>query len=369
METTAGQLARRRMNVPRTVRLLLGSIAFVIAFSAACLAIREALPFRYIPAVRSKLRHFQQRGNDFDALFVGSSRIQYQVIPAMFDEVARNAGVPVKSFNAGVAGMRPPEDAFLFDQLLAARPQRLRWVFIELGYVRFDIPEERRGTMRAQYWHDVPRLWVLWQRVTELKPTDKPRSLKRVWRELRDPLGEFPQHLELFFREMSNLGRGDFLSRRLLYAPRKLDARLPVELGPDLAGWTETGRGEEMTPENRARFEQELAERLVTPAVRDVGDRVSQEALEAMIAKVERIGATPVLVAAPMGGRRYFFPRPERAQRTLVLDFNDPHRFPELFEVRHRLDTDHLNTAGSRLFTRLLAEQWIAHLNAREQGR
>ena len=224
METTAGQLARRRMNVPRTVRLLLGSIAFVIAFSAACLAIREALPFRDIPAVRSKLRHFQQRGNDFDALFVGSSRIQYQVIPAMFDEVARNAGVPVKSFNAGVAGMRPPEDAYLFDQLLAARPQRLRWVFIELGYVRFDIPEERRGTMRAQYWHDVPRLWVLWQRVTELKPTDKPRSLKRVWRELREPLGEFPQHLELFFREMSNLGRGDFLQ---IAAAERQDARHP----------------------------------------------------------------------------------------------------------------------------------------------
>ena len=69
-----------------------------------------------------------------------------------------------------------------------------------------------------------------------------------------------------------------------------------------------------------------------------------------------------------MTAKRVFYPRPERAQRSMVLDLNDPVRFPELYENRYRLDTDHLNTAGADVFTRLLAEQWSAAVKARGQG-
>lgn len=353
------------MTHPRTVRLLLGSLVLALAFAGACGVIRRAFPFPEIPNVHAKLMHFQAHPNDYDTLFVGSSRLNYQVIPARFDQLAQAAGWPTKSFNAGIAGMRPPEDTYFFDLLLAARPQRLRWVFIELGSVRPQINEELRGTLRAQYWHDWPRLRLLWQRVTLLKPSNKPRTVARVWRELRDPLAEFPQHLQLFLREMSNLGRGDFLARRLLAAPLDWRPSLPHYLGPDLAGWTPTGRGEAMPPAMRVKFEAERAERLLQPAVHDLGDPVSQAALEAMIAKVERLGAAPVLIVTPITAKKVFFPRPETAQRTMVLDFNDPARFPELYETRHRLDTDHLNTAGAEAFTRLLAEQWSAALQAR----
>jgi hypothetical protein len=84
---------------------------------------------------------------------------------------------------------------------------------------------------------------------------------------------------------------------------------------------------------------------------------------------VEQLGATPVLIVTPVTAKRVFFPRPERVQRTMVLDLNDPVRFPELYENRHRLDTDHLNTAGAEVFTRLLAEQWTAEVKARGLGR
>lgn len=354
-----------RMKTPRTVRLLLGLLAFAIAFAGACVAIREALPFPDIPNVRSKLIHFQTHPNDYDTLFVGTSRINYQVIPAMFDELTTAAGKPTKSFNAGIAALRPPEDSYLLDQLLAARPQRLRWVFVELGYVRVSVSDDQRGTVRGQYWHDVPRMWLLWNSTIQLKPTEKRRTVKRVWRELREPLADFTPHLDLFLREMSNLGRGDFLTRQLLYEPMPWQPNLHGHLGTDFAGWTETSRGEEMTPENLEKFEQERADRLAKPSVRDIGDPVSQQALENMIAKIERIGATPVLILAPVTSKKAFVPRPERAAKTIVLDFNDPARFPELYENRHRLDTDHLNTAGSKVFTRLIAEHWLAALKAR----
>ncbi|MEA3212459.1 MAG: hypothetical protein QOE70_5516 [Chthoniobacter sp.] len=357
------------MNRSRTVRLLVGSLVLLLAFAAACLVIRRLFPFPEIPNVHAKLAYFREHQNDYDTLFVGSSRINHQIIPAMFDQLSQTAGLPTKSFNAGVAGMRPPEDAYFFDQLLAARPQRLRWVFIEVNYIRANIAEELEGTVRAQYWHDGPRLWQMWQRVTYLKPSNKRRTLKKVWGELREPLADFPEHLGLFVREMSNLGKGDFLARQLLHERADWRLTLPEYLGPGLAGWRETGRGEEMIPENRIKFEKERAARLAEPAVHDLGDPVSQENLETMIAKVERLGATPVLIVPPMTGKKAFYPSPERAQKTMLLDFNDIVRFPELYESRHRLDWDHLNTAGAEIFTRLLAEHWIAAVKASAKGR
>ncbi|HYR58774.1 MAG TPA: hypothetical protein VEO95_09105 [Chthoniobacteraceae bacterium] len=222
--------------------------------------------------------------------------------------------------------------------------------------------------MRAQYWHDWPRMWLMWQRLTYLKPADKRRSPAKIWNELREPLAELPDHFGHFVREMSNLGRGDFLARQLLR--RRADWRLTLsdQLGPDLAGWRTTGRGEDMPPDIRPHYEKELAERLIEPAVRDLAEPVSQGALEAMIAKVERLGATPVLIVPPMTGKRTFYPRPERARKTIVLDFDDPVRFPELYENRNRLDRDHLNTAGAEVFTRLLAEHWVAAVKARGEG-
>lgn len=353
------------MTELRSFRLVVGTLVVGLAFVAACLVIRRVFPLPEIPDVHAKLMHFRAHPNDYDTLFLGTSRINFQVIPGKFDQLTQAAGIPTKSFNAGVAGMRPPEDSYFFDQLLAARPKRLRWVFIELIHIRPRINEELRGTMRAQYWHDWPRLWLMWRRITYLKPAKKARTLEKIWDELREPLAEFPEHFGHFVREMSNLGRGEFLARRLLYTPADWRLTLTDYLGPDLAGWRRTGRGEDMPPEVQAKFEKERAERLIEPAAHDLAEPVSQGALEAMIAKVERLGATPILIVPPMTGKKTFYPRPERAGKTLVLDFNDPARFPELYENRHRLDWDHLNTAGAEVFTRLLAEHWIAAVKAR----
>src|SRR5207249_197860 len=125
-------------------------------------------------------------------------------------------------------------------------------------------------TLRAQYWHDWPRLWQMWQRITYLKPSKKRRSLKNIWSELRHPLADFPEHLGLFVREMSNLGRGDFLARQLLHERADWRLTLPEYLGPGLAGWRETGRGEEIPPAIREKFEKERAARLLEPAVHDL---------------------------------------------------------------------------------------------------
>lgn len=343
------------------IRVLRGAflaIVFFVAFCGACWGIREALPFPEVALVKPKLMHLAEHADRYDTLFLGSSRIYYQIIPALFDQLAAERGLPTRSFNAAIAGMRPPEDAFYFDYILRDAPKNLRWVFIELAALRTAVDPDKRGTVRAVYWHDWARTWLLFRRALELKPDVQKRKWKKRIEPLLEQLGEFYPHLPLFFQNQTNLGRATFLTSQLITPALRLPPRTEVVIGEDEAGWVKTGRPEEMTGRELAAYDEALAERRTEKPRRETGDRISQEALERMIAQVEKLGATPVLIVPPTTNKRNFVPTRERESKTIVLDFCDLEKFPELYEHRYRLDTDHLNTDGAGVFTRIFVKEW-----------
>ncbi len=331
---------------------------FILGLCGGCWAIREALPFPEVALVKPKIEHFAARHDDYDTLFLGSSRIYYQIIPALFDRLAAEQGLPTRSFNAAIAGMRPPEDAYYLDYLLRSPPKKLRWVFIELAGLRTAVDRDKIGTVRAVYWHDWQRLWMLLQRALEVKPDVKNRKWKKQLQPRLEQLSDFYEHVPLFIQNQTNLGRATLFTSRLIYAAPRPPAPLRATLGDDLAGWIPTGRPELMSGSELAGYEKGLAERRLEKPRRDLADSVSQQALETMIRKIEKLGATPVLVVPPTTNKRNFFPSPERAQKTIVLDFCDLEKFPELYEHRYRLDTDHLNTEGAAVFTRTFVKTW-----------
>ena len=100
-------------------------------------------------------------GGSFDTIFVGSSRTFHQIVPSIFDGEMAELGVPVRSFNLGTPGMKPPEDAYVMGRALRGRKAPLRFLVVECNPIHLDIQPEQRGTTRAVYWHDVPRLWAL----------------------------------------------------------------------------------------------------------------------------------------------------------------------------------------------------------------
>jgi hypothetical protein len=338
---------------------------FVVGLCAGCWAIHEALPFPDVPLVKPKIEHLAAHHDDYDTLFLGSSRIYYQIIPAMFDRLAAEQGLPTRSFNAGIAGLRPPEDAYYFDTILRHPPKSLRWVFIELAGMRTAVDSDKIGTVRAVYWHDWPRLCALFRRALVVKPDMKKRKLTRTINNRLEPFGDFLDHLPLFIQNQTNLGRGSILTTHLITNVPRRSVPTPATLGEDLAGWVRTGRPEVMTGSELAAFDKALADRRIEKPTHDPGDPVSQQALETMIAKIEKLGATPVLVVPPTTNKRNFFPRSERAQKTIVLDFCDLEKFPELSEHRYRLDTDHLNTEGAEVFTRIFAQTWAEAVKRR----
>ena len=331
---------------------------FFLGLWGGCWAIREALPFPEVPAVKSKVEYFAAHHDDYDTLFLGSSRVYFQIIPAIFDPLAAAQGLPTHSFNAGIADLRPPEDAYYLDQLLRQPPRHLRWVFIELSNLRPGVNPNNTGTLRAVYWHDTPRLWILFQRTLFALSAARSHRWKHTLENASEPLDLFSQHCALYLQNLTNLGRGSIFTGRFLDLDLPPPALPGETLGDDLAGWIPSGAPEIMTGPALATYDKELAERRAQKQRGDPGDPVSQQAHEAMIAKIEKLGATPVLVVTPTIRKTHFIPTPERARKTLVLDFSDLDRFPELYEQRYRLDNEHLNTAGAKVFTRLFAQTW-----------
>jgi len=336
------------------LRFFASTASFTLALGFMCSALRPFLPIPPVPVVRTKLLHLREDADAYDTLFVGSSRIFHQIVPSRFEHHAAVRGMSVRSFNLGLDGMRPPEDGYLLDQVLARKPQRLRWVFVEIGSIRLVLGEERRNSLRAQYWHDYERVALLMQNATT--PAKK-RSFRARVRVLFESRKDVLAHLGLFGQRFLNLGRGASLVGRMLTG--RPEGVSHSALGPRRDGFVPDRRTQISEPA-RVEHEQDLAERLRTPAERDYADPASQQALERMLGKIEQAGARPVLLIAPTPARRNFHPNGPRGRNALLLDFSDPRKYPALFESRHRLDADHLNVAGAEIFTQLVAEEWAA---------
>ncbi|MDR3406447.1 MAG: hypothetical protein P4L99_28440 [Chthoniobacter sp.] len=349
---------------PSAARSALLGVMFLAAFVTTCVLLRRSLPFPEVPVVRAKLGHLARHGDEYDVLFVGSSRVQFQVMPVVFDHVSGENGVPVKSFNAGVAGMGSPEDAYLLEEILRRPHARLRWVFVELS--RLGTGLDREATARFSYWHDATRLELIARRLWG-QASEEQAKLERnqaaafgaryeIWSTMADKLSGHGWH---WLRRSVNLGAGtrtvDFWQRTR--ADRRHGER---DLGDHRDGWVSAGHDhQQMGPEARLKYEQSYAERMLKPAGKERGDEVSRAALEQLVATITQAGAVPILVIPPTTFDQNFFPTEERERELEIFDFTDVRENAELFAPDRRIDVDHVNTAGAELFSTALARRFV----------
>lgn len=85
-----------------------------------------------VSAVAHKLQWLEQHKDDFNIVFVGSSRVFHGLSPKLFDEVASTRGQPWHSFNLGMDKMGMAQSMKIIRQLVATGPRNLRYVFFEM---------------------------------------------------------------------------------------------------------------------------------------------------------------------------------------------------------------------------------------------
>jgi hypothetical protein len=308
----------------------------VLAFVLVCAGLNALLPFPEIDVVSAELRFFQEHRDEFDTVFIGSSRIHHQVSPAIFDRVMGEAGHPTRTFNFGINGMFPPESGYVLERLLRTKPRHLKWVFIELDELETRRIPKAEASRRSLYWHDWKRTSLMLRKI-----------LADDHRDARDL---FFFHSALFAKNFTNIGRKIDLAWWSSHLGKK--PALPKSLGRDGDGYVphvKTLSAAEVTA-----YEAGL-ERAAAQAEFGFVSASTEQAYRQWADEVRKVGATPIFLVPPRTAQIKYGFRPESGLAGTVMLFNDAKAYPQLYLNEVRFDADHLNGTGAEEFTRVVA--------------
>jgi hypothetical protein len=364
--TDGGAVGAQSTSVSSAGSWLLNLSIFFAALAVACAILGRYLPFPEVPRVRDKLDFLAKHGDDYDVIFIGSSQVNWQVMPSVFDRVAAEHGIPVRSFNAGIWGMMSPEDGYYLDEVLRRPHRRLRWVIIELMPLSSRNYTNLAGTRREMYWHDWARTRLLTKRFLAecVAAARGPKKFPDAAQDCFQSCGHWLDNLSLFFKNSVHLGRGAVVLGRKVGQPMEEEDgarnKKPVKDGND-----SPKGGPALSGQSLLKYEEQYANYLARGEDRfDSGDAASWAALQAKTHRLMKENITPrMIIPATVSPKRYL-PREAGEQSLAVWDFSDPQQYPEFYAAHHRRDWVHLNHAGSEKFTEAIARRFVETIKA-----
>jgi hypothetical protein len=332
------------------------------AFVLTCIGLHAVLPFPMVDGgVSQKLHFFAAHKDEFDTLFIGSSRTYFQISPAVFDRVMREGGSPTHSFNFGVGGMYLPESAYVLEQVLNTKPRNLRWVFIEYDELQPNWAPENQTSRRAVYWADWERTSLLLRKLTDAG-TDALwlPNLKKLCDIVLRRNGEadtFKQvifHSAQFEKNFTNVGRApdilNFLSRR---EKGSWDANY---LGAGGDGYIP--RAGRMSAGQAAAYERALGLAMHAKTTAPISP-YAVEGYRQCAQKIRTIGATPIFLVMPSLKQLNVAYQGDPQSPGVVMAFNDPRAYPTLYASSARRDREHLTKSGAEDFTHVMAVNFL----------
>jgi len=361
-----------------------------LGFALTAAALRPLVPWPEDYGLAAKMRWWEEHADEYDLVFLGSSRVYRAFDPAAFEAELAQLGRPLRSFNFGIGGVRPFEMDLILRAVLARAPERLRWVLFECLALdpRFP-PREDPTAGRVVYWHTPGRTRdVLSALASATCEPDDERELARErplfarmaeaagWLEPAWRLDLAHRHLQALLWNLTSYGQGPAMlggfldedltgARRTTLAAEELARRHGYVPFEENAEEVDRLRAERLRadPSDYLRRVRELE--AGEGELPDVATLVPQ-AFVARAAAVRALGAELVHVIVPDRS-----PRPEgrvleRAGAIATLfDLNQPLRWPALFTLESRYDAGHLSRAGALEFSRTLARLLVQHMESR----
>jgi hypothetical protein len=331
------------------------------AFLITCVGLHAVLPFPEIDGgVSQKFRFFAAHKDEFDTLFIGSSRIYFQISPAIFDGVTRDSGLPTHSFNFGIGGMYLPETAYLLEQILNLKPRNLRWVFIEYDELQTKWSPENQTSRRALYWADWKRVSLLLRKLTDagtaplwLTNPAKLRDIVLHLKEERNTRSLLTFYATQFEKNYTNIARaGDVLD---LFFNRDTDERRASYLGPASDGYV--AKANRMSPSQKAAYERGLAAAVAQTGTHPLSP-YTVEGYRQCAQEVRSIGAAPIFLITP-STTQLNIATESPGLPGVVMAFNNHGAYPSLFDSSARRDAQHLTKSGAEEFTRIVAANFV----------
>ena len=347
----------RKTAIRALTNIGIGAAAFLIT----CVGLRVVLPFPEIDGgVSQKFRFFAAHKDEFDTLFIGSSRVYFQISPAIFDRVTRESGLPTHSFNFGIGGMYLPETSYLLEQILNLKPRNLRWVFIEYDELQTKWSPENQTSRRALYWADWKRVSLLLRKLTDggTDPFWLPNPAKLRDIVLRQEDEKNTRSLLTFYagqfeKNYTNVARAaDVLGYFFGRDPKGRRARY---LGVASDGYVT--RPNRMSPNQVTAYERGLAAAMAQTGTHPLSP-YAVEAYRQCAQEVRSIGATPIFLITP-SMTQIDIATESTALPGVLMAFNNPRTYPNLYRNNVRRDGQHLTKSGAEEFTRIVAANFV----------
>lgn len=346
-------------SLPR--RVLLVALA-AVAFCAVAWGLRRLVPWPEEYGLRAKYDFFREHKDEFDAVYIGSSRVFRSFDPMIIDPALEAQGLPCRSFNLGVGGMGTFEMDFLMREIVALHPARLKWIFIEGG--PWDPAVYFLGntwSSRSIFWHDTAGMRTVWSStlVADLpwfNADGKPGKFELLW-----------THLRLYGMKMTNMAQGERIAKdiagisadplRRALTPAQLEERRGYQSLDKFVN-DESGAWRRKFVDDPEHFKTAVAAIPAQNATEVDFTRYDFDALRGQYAVARSIGARLVVVIPPMSeGAPDRLRLHERGDIPDLISFNAPDRYPQFFQIENRFDEQHLNGAGAEEFSRLFAAE------------
>ncbi|MEO8352428.1 MAG: hypothetical protein ABI680_11900 [Chthoniobacteraceae bacterium] len=352
------------------IRLGRGLLCFAI-FASAMVVVAQFIGrihrFGGIIELREKMAWWDQHADEYNTLFLGTSRVYRGLMPRIIDQRMAEAGRPTKTFNFGIDGMFAPEDSYVIEHILDRQPKHLRWVFIELAMFQKNIDTDDPFTVRNSYWHDGARTMLVIRNLL----TSKNGEIR--WKELlfgtegeRKRLRYAWGHLTLYISHTLSIGHG----RRLLEADFNPLGKMKGMriLGPDRDGFEAMGPDKILAGPDLKSYEAQLKKLMGEEQRAQLVNPQLQRNLEVMVRRVRELGATPIFIIAPVLNREIRLPGGALAD-VPVLNFSNLVNSRQLLETKYRADSAHLTPEGAVLFSEEFARRFIDLLRSQSPPR
>jgi len=143
----------QEIETVKALDLFRNILCFLLGFGFILTAAYHLTPMPDSYGLRDRFSYIKEHKDEFDTLFLGSSRIARGVVTSEIEEVFRNRGILWSTFNLGHPAMAAYEADFYLRKVLSWKPARLKWVFIELDKWLYTTEKFGEFTDRVVYWH------------------------------------------------------------------------------------------------------------------------------------------------------------------------------------------------------------------------
>jgi len=309
-----------------------------------------------------KLAYWRDHHDEYTALIVGSSALYRGLDPRVVDAWVQRVEPDFKSFNLAARSMRGFEADALLRQAVEIAGDGLRWVILEPQSWTPLIEDRSEDTHRTRDWHDA-------------------RSTLgnlRVVMNMNMPAGERFElaafHARLFCYRLSNYGEIERIGETLFGS--EAEPYMTAEQIAHASGYLSIERslGRRWHRRNRAFLDEiddyrqamRILERGRVKHLCDAAVELHRRQREWLEAR----GIEVIYVMPPFASDKAFARGlAKEGEMPRFVDFLDPDRHPDLYDVDARLDADHLKHDAARLFSRRTGNQISAMLADEEEFR